>query len=51
MAPLLSDLYTYLKNLKENSINLNFTYKESKPSNPFTHLLYILPKSRLKILP
>ena len=51
MSPLLSDLYIYLKNLKENNIKLNFSYEPSKPSNPFTHLLYILPKNKLKMLP
>jgi 5'-3' exonuclease len=51
LSPSLSDICNYLKRAFDNGKKIQFDYPPSRPCPPYIHLLYILPKGSLELLP
>jgi len=51
MVPLLSDLYEYLDKMDANSIPIHFEYEKSQPALPLAHLMCIVPRVSMDLLP
>ena len=51
MVPLISDLYNYMTKMEANDMKLNFSYEPSKPALPLAHIMNIIPRTSMDLLP